>query len=134
MVAKHLRGSITSLTVLSVALLFTSLLQPQASSNLGRSGEQKRQPEYVPVRSVVYRSLALPAAVTTTTTEAVGGYEPFEVCEGCRCCSTSNASSCVDTSCCYSIDCNLPGKPYGTCAFTPQTCGCGSTSNCTQPS
>ncbi|KAF8707019.1 hypothetical protein HU200_030546 [Digitaria exilis] len=105
-----------------------------ASSNLGRSGEQKRQPEYVPVRSVVYRSLALPAAVTTTTTEAVGGYEPFEVCEGCRCCSTSNASSCVDTSCCYSIDCNLPGKPYGTCAFTPQTCGCGSTSNCTQPS
>nr|CAB3488909.1 unnamed protein product [Digitaria exilis] len=121
----------TSLTVLSLALLFTSLLQAQAgaSSNLG---EQKRQPEYVPVRSVVYRSLALPAAVTTTT-EAVG-YEPFEVCEGCRCCSTSNASSCVDTSCCYSIDCNLPGKPYGTCAFTPHTCGCASTSNCTQPS
>nr|CAB3490763.1 unnamed protein product [Digitaria exilis] len=127
--AQHLRGSITSLAVLSLALLFTSLslLQDQA----GASGEQKRQPEYVPVRSVVYRSL--PAAAATTTTEAVG-YEPFVVCEGCRCCSTSNASSCVDTNCCYTIDCNLPGKPYGTCAFTPQTCGCASTSNCTQPS
>ncbi|XP_039798168.1 uncharacterized protein LOC120663423 [Panicum virgatum] len=90
---------------------------------------------YVPVRSVVYRSrsVALPAAAATTSTEAVG-YEPFEVCEGCRCCSTSNTSSCVDTSCCYSIDCNLPGKPFGTCAFTPQTCGCGGTGNCTQPS
>jgi hypothetical protein len=64
------------------------------------------------------------------------GYEPFAVCEGCRCCSSSNSSSCVDTSCCYSIDCNLPGKPFGTCAFTPQTCGCagGTTTNCTQPS
>jgi hypothetical protein len=55
------------------------------------------------------------------------------VCEACRCCSTSNGSSCVDTSCCYSsIDCSLPGKPFGTCAFTPQTCGCGQ-ANCTQP-
>ena len=25
-------------------------------------------------------------------------------------------------------------KPFGTCAFTPQTCGCGGTTNCTQPS
>ncbi|XP_066354122.1 uncharacterized protein [Miscanthus floridulus] len=48
-----------------------------------------------------------------------------------RCCSSSNASSCVDTSCCYDIDCDLPGKPFGTCAFTPHTCGCG-TGNCTQ--
>ncbi|RCV36270.1 hypothetical protein SEVIR_7G316100v4 [Setaria viridis] len=135
--AHHLRVSMISLTgftVLSLALLFTSL-QAQGASNLG-SGKVKRQSspeEYVPVRSVVYwsrSSVALPAAATA---EAVG-YEPFAVCEGCRCCLPSNASSCVDTSCCYSIDCNLPGKPFGTCAFTPQTCGCAGTNNCTQPS
>ena len=93
----------------------------------------------MPVRSVVYRpsssSVLLATTTTTTATEAVvSSYEPFELCQGCRCCSSSNASSCVDTSCCYAIDCDLPGKPYGTCAFTPQTCGCAAANNCTQPS
>ncbi|CAL4897135.1 unnamed protein product [Urochloa decumbens] len=112
-----------------LALLFTTSLQAQAAggaSNLGSSGKESPE-EYVPVRSVVYRPRSA-AAMTES-------YEPFMACEGCRCCSVSNASSCVDTSCCYSIDCNLPGKPFGTCAFTPQTCSCGGGSNnCTQPS
>ncbi|CAL4904503.1 unnamed protein product [Urochloa decumbens] len=110
----------------SLALLFTSLqAQAGGASNFGSSGKESPE-EYVPARSVVYRPL--PAATTES-------YEPFAVCEGCRCCSASNASSCVDTSCCYSINCNLPGKPFGTCAFTPQTCSCGGGSNnCTQPS
>ena len=87
---------------------------------------------YVPVRTVVYRSSA--AAAWTTA-----AYEPFELCMGCRCCppgagAGSNGSSCVEPSCCYGIDCNIPGKPFGTCAFTPRTCGCGGAaagSNCT---
>ncbi|CAO2140660.1 unnamed protein product [Urochloa humidicola] len=125
--------------MISLALLFTSM-QAQAaggaSNLLGSSNYKESSEEYVPVRRVVYRprSAALPAA-TTEETEAEGSYEPFTACEGCRCCSASNASSCVDTSCCYAIDCNLPGKPFGTCAFTPQSCGCGGgTNNCTQPS
>ncbi|OEL17329.1 hypothetical protein BAE44_0021652 [Dichanthelium oligosanthes] len=130
--AHQLRVSMASLTsftiILSLALLFTSLRAQAGASNLGSGGKEKQSSEeYVPVRSVVYRS-QLPVA----TTEAVG-YEPFQLCDGCRCCSASNASSCVDTSCCYAIDCNLPGKPFGTCAFTPRTCGCGDT-NCIQPS
>ncbi|CAM0146910.1 unnamed protein product [Urochloa decumbens] len=111
-----------------LALLFTTSLQAQAggaSNLLGSSGKESPE-EYVPVRSVVYRPRSA-AAMTES-------YEPFMACEGCRCCSVSNTSSCVDTSCCYSIDCNLPGKPFGTCAFTPQTCSCGGTNNCTQPS
>jgi hypothetical protein len=117
--------------------------QAAGASNSDTSKRQSRAPEeYVPVQSVVYRSQPLAGAAAATATEAEAeavGYEPFAVCQGCRCCSSSNASSCVDTSCCYSIDCNLPGKPYGTCAFTPQTCGCAggggsTTTNCTQPS
>ncbi|KAE8816582.1 hypothetical protein D1007_05920 [Hordeum vulgare] len=98
---------------------------------------------YVPVRAVVYRSVALPAAtVAAAGDEAPGGggrYEPFQLCMGCRCCaaaagsssSASSSSSCVDTRCCYAIDCNVPGKPFGVCAFSPRTCGCGAGSNCT---
>ncbi|CAN6348824.1 unnamed protein product [Urochloa humidicola] len=119
----HLRVSMISLAgfSLAVALLFTSLqTRVGGASNLGSSNKE----EYVPVQSVVYR----PAAAAMTES-----YEPFMACEGCRCCSASNASSCVETSCCYSIDCNLPGKPFGTCAFTPQSCGCGvGANNCTQ--
>jgi hypothetical protein len=75
-------------------------------------------------QQVVYRR-------SSVTTAEAASYAPFEVCEGCRCCAASNESECVDTSCCYAIDCDIPGKPFGFCAFTPQTCGCG-TNNCTQ--
>ncbi|KAJ1273898.1 hypothetical protein BS78_05G020200 [Paspalum vaginatum] len=123
---------LTGLTVLSLALLFTALEQAQGASSSG-GGKRQEQAAYVPVRRVVYRS-RLPASASAAAAEdAAVGYEPFELCDGCRCCSTSDPSSCVDTSCCYAIDCNLPGKPFGTCAFAPQTCGCGD-SNCTQPS
>ncbi|EES09157.2 uncharacterized protein LOC8083026 [Sorghum bicolor] len=129
--------SLTGFTALSAGLLliFSSsssfLLQAQ-----GGASSSEEESSYVPVRRVVYRSMT-PAAMTAEA--AAAPYEPFEVCEGCRCCASSssnngNGSSCVDTSCCYAIDCNLPGKPFGTCAFTPQTCGCGAANNCTQPS
>ncbi|XP_066360263.1 uncharacterized protein [Miscanthus floridulus] len=118
----------------SLILLLLLSLSLQAQGGSG-SKQSSRRPsasaseEYVPVKSVVYRpsSSELPAATTAVS------YEPFELCQGCRCCSSSNTSSCVDTSCCYAIDCDLPGKPFGTCAFTPHTCGCG-TVNCTPSS
>nr|ACG38251.1 hypothetical protein [Zea mays] len=125
----------TALSAAGLLLIFSSfLLQTQGGA---RSSEEER---YVPVRRVVYRSMTPAAASAATTAEAAAAaasYEPFEVCEGCRCCapsssSSNGSSSCVDTSCCYAIDCDLPGKPFGTCAFTPQTCGCGgASSNCT---
>lgn len=127
--------SLAGFTALSAGLLLiSSFLRAQGASG----GESY---SYVPVRRVVYRSMS-PAAMTTAEAAAAAPpYQPFEVCEGCRCCapssssSSNGSSSCVDTSCCYAIDCDLPGKPFGTCAFTPQTCGCGgASSNCTQPS
>ncbi|KAK9153383.1 hypothetical protein Sjap_000863 [Stephania japonica] len=50
---------------------------------------------------------------------------PFELCLRCKCCAPGgDASSCVDMACCYSIDCDLPDKPFGVCSFVPNTCNC----------
>ncbi|XP_062203212.1 uncharacterized protein LOC133905448 [Phragmites australis] len=96
--------------------------QEQGGSRRSSSSEEET---YVPVSSVVYRSVSsLPGGMP---------HEPFETCSGCRCCARSNASDCVNTQCCFGINCNLPGKPYGTCAFWPRSCGCGP-NNCTKPS
>ncbi|TVU50652.1 hypothetical protein EJB05_02031 [Eragrostis curvula] len=124
------------LTLLSLALFFNSLQaqgaskEEQLAGGEHKQGSWRRSPteeRYMPMQSMVYRSaVALPAA---STAEA---YQPFELCDGCRCCAESNSSMCVDTSCCYAIDCDIPGKPYGVCAFTPRSCGCGA-NNCSQP-
>ncbi|GJN07131.1 hypothetical protein PR202_ga24933 [Eleusine coracana subsp. coracana] len=123
--------------MICLALLLAAALHAQGASNkqvhLLASGNQKQgisrrssspsiaseeEEEFVPVQTVVYRSLA--------------AGEPFRTCGECRCCSKSNNSNCFQTRCCYGINCNLPGKPFGNCSFTPRTCGCGP-SNCTNP-
>lgn len=60
--------------------------------------------EYIPLpATVAHRMLA--------------GGQPFLVCKSC-------SNNCKTSNCCYGINCNLPGKPFGTCAFQPKTCGC----------
>ncbi|KAJ0620730.1 hypothetical protein HanRHA438_Chr01g0000691 [Helianthus annuus] len=50
---------------------------------------------------------------------------PFQVCLVCRCCVTaSDPSTCSNMPCCFGIDCQLPNKPFGVCAFVPKTCNC----------
>ncbi|KAH7654155.1 hypothetical protein IHE45_19G125100 [Dioscorea alata] len=51
---------------------------------------------------------------------------PFQLCLACRCCSASDPTNCSSMPCCFGIDCNLPDKPYGVCAFVPKTCNCTS--------
>ncbi|KAJ4832504.1 hypothetical protein Tsubulata_000059 [Turnera subulata] len=46
---------------------------------------------------------------------------PWTQCMTCKCCANGN---CVDKPCCYGLDCNLPNKPPGTCAFVPKSCDC----------
>ncbi|GJN28440.1 hypothetical protein PR202_gb16565 [Eleusine coracana subsp. coracana] len=121
--------------MICLALLLAAALHAQGTSNgeeyLLASGNQEQgisrrsspsiaseEEEFVPVHSVVYRSLA--------------AREPFQTCGECGCCSKSNNSNCFQTRCCYGINCNLPGKPFGTCSFSPRTCGCGP-NNCTNP-
>uniref|UniRef100_A0A0E0F908 DUF7866 domain-containing protein n=1 Tax=Oryza meridionalis TaxID=40149 RepID=A0A0E0F908_9ORYZ len=109
--------SLTGLAMVVFLIFSSSFLQAAQGS------DKKMVMKYdVPVKRLVYR----PAVIGTEA----AAYEPFELCMGCRCCASSNASSCVDTRCCYAIDCNIPGKPFGVCAFSPHTCDCGAT-NCT---
>lgn len=50
---------------------------------------------------------------------------PFQLCLSCRCCvSAADPSTCATMPCCFGIDCQLPNKPYGVCAFVPKTCNC----------
>ncbi|XP_021828996.1 uncharacterized protein LOC110769355 [Prunus avium] len=50
---------------------------------------------------------------------------PYQLCLLCKCCS---ATTCTSMPCCFGIDCQLPNKPFGVCAFVPRTCNC---TNCT---
>ncbi|KQJ92244.1 hypothetical protein BRADI_4g42450v3 [Brachypodium distachyon] len=88
--------------------------------------------EYVPVPRVAYRNLS---------SSLMAGSTPFETCKDCKCCQppapgvssnkfNTTGQTCVNTKCCYKINCNLPGKPFGTCAFTPIKCGCSSDNDC----
>ncbi|XP_059306928.1 uncharacterized protein LOC132058447 isoform X2 [Lycium ferocissimum] len=54
---------------------------------------------------------------------------PFQLCLACKCCMSSKAepsSNCTSMPCCFVIDCQLPNKPFGVCAFVPKTCNCTS--------
>ncbi|PWA59659.1 hypothetical protein CTI12_AA387750 [Artemisia annua] len=52
---------------------------------------------------------------------------PFQVCLACRCCVVAtDPTTCSNMPCCFGIDCQLPNKPFGVCAFVPKTCNCTS--------
>ncbi|KAI3666776.1 hypothetical protein L6452_41813 [Arctium lappa] len=52
---------------------------------------------------------------------------PFQVCLGCKCCVVAtDPTTCSNMPCCFGIDCQLPNKPFGVCAFVPKTCNCTS--------
>ncbi|KAJ0027433.1 hypothetical protein Pint_35163 [Pistacia integerrima] len=53
---------------------------------------------------------------------------PFQLCLLCKCCggSSSGTTTCVTIPCCFGINCRLPNKPFGVCAFVPKTCNCTS--------
>ncbi|KAK4755467.1 hypothetical protein SAY87_009224 [Trapa incisa] len=52
---------------------------------------------------------------------------PFQLCLPCKCCSAASpAPICASMPCCFEIDCQIPNKPFGFCAFVPMTCNCTS--------
>ncbi|KAF9684907.1 hypothetical protein SADUNF_Sadunf04G0167400 [Salix dunnii] len=51
---------------------------------------------------------------------------PFQLCLLCKCCAGAATTNCATVPCCFGIDCQLPNKPYGVCAFMPKSCNCTS--------
>ncbi|PKA49633.1 hypothetical protein AXF42_Ash004174 [Apostasia shenzhenica] len=47
----------------------------------------------------------------------------FQICALCTCCGGPRGL-CLPSPCCYSINCNIPNRPFGYCSFTPRTCNC----------
>ncbi|XXG41498.1 hypothetical protein AAC387_Pa01g1943 [Persea americana] len=47
----------------------------------------------------------------------------FQICALCTCCGGPRRV-CLASPCCYSINCNIPNRPFGFCSFTPKTCNC----------
>ncbi|KAI8539449.1 hypothetical protein RHMOL_Rhmol09G0183800 [Rhododendron molle] len=52
----------------------------------------------------------------------------FQICALCTCCGGAQGY-CLPSPCCYAINCNIPHRPFGFCAFTPKTCNCFGCSN-----
>ncbi|KAL4271220.1 hypothetical protein GQ457_13G027170 [Hibiscus cannabinus] len=73
--------------------------------------------EYKPVRPTEYR---------VVQADGRRRLAPFQLCLLCKCCSATAASTCTSMPCCFGIDCQLPNKPFGVCAFVPKTCNCNS--------
>ncbi|MQM08390.1 hypothetical protein Taro_041242 [Colocasia esculenta] len=82
---------------------------------------EKAQPDavqYLPVGPVDYRLSGDGRRVLA----------PFQLCLLCRCCVAGDPANCTSMPCCFGINCALPDKPYGVCAFVPKTCDCTSCS------
>ncbi|KAL1340050.1 hypothetical protein AAHE18_U089800 [Arachis hypogaea] len=75
--------------------------------------------EFVPMQMNTNKMMKMKEMVMSR--KIFGGYQ---VCSACQCCVGGNRRSCVQSSCCYSIICNIPGKPPGTCTFGPRSCNC----------
>ncbi|XWS09541.1 hypothetical protein CRYUN_Cryun40dG0093500 [Craigia yunnanensis] len=80
--------------------------------------------EYKPVGPT--ESRVLQAQGNAVAEDARRRLAPFQLCLPCKCCTASAASTCTTMPCCFGIDCQLPNKPFGVCAFVPKTCDCNS--------
>ncbi|KAI3945479.1 hypothetical protein MKW92_027193 [Papaver armeniacum] len=47
----------------------------------------------------------------------------FRICAICTCCGGLKGL-CLPSPCCYSINCNIPNRPFGFCSFSPKSCNC----------
>ncbi|GMN40688.1 hypothetical protein TIFTF001_009917 [Ficus carica] len=112
-----------------LVLLFISQLTMFVGSHAAHNDEYTPTGggEFLPVGQTEYRSMEEAA-----TSAIAGSYNnnggrrklgPFQLCLLCKCCA---GPTCASMPCCFGIDCQLPNKPFGVCAFVPKTCNCTS--------
>ncbi|XP_030546552.2 uncharacterized protein LOC115752489 [Rhodamnia argentea] len=115
-------------TIILVALLL-SLMSPGTINSIGTclGSHATGYPEFRPVAAAaeppVLEQLLLPE-------DGAGRGRrlgPFQLCLACKCCAAATPTPvCATMPCCFGIDCQLPNKPFGVCAFVPRSCNCTS--------
>ncbi|CAL9179561.1 unnamed protein product, partial [Musa hybrid cultivar] len=78
-----------------------------------------------PTASMRPASAALPGLKSVLIDEAKRRrrLSSFQICALCTCCGGPRGL-CLPSPCCYTINCNIPNRPFGFCSFTPKTCNC----------
>ncbi|TVU36046.1 hypothetical protein EJB05_17957 [Eragrostis curvula] len=110
-------------SLLPLLLLMLLLSAAAASSDdsqaAGAAGSgPARRLDLVPVSPAA--ELGMMALGMNETRRRLGS---FQLCAPCTCCGGSRGA-CVLAPCCYSINCNIPNRPFGYCSFTPKSCDC----------
>ncbi|XP_010278904.1 PREDICTED: uncharacterized protein LOC104612940 [Nelumbo nucifera] len=127
------QGRLTTRLTVALCLIIQLIICDQGRSyNSSRVDGGGGGEGLIPVEVAEYR-------VLTELVEGKSGEEgrsrrrqlaPFQLCLLCKCCTASagggDPSTCLSMPCCFGIDCQLPDKPYGVCAFVPKTCNCTS--------
>ncbi|XVE80687.1 hypothetical protein DITRI_Ditri15bG0000700 [Diplodiscus trichospermus] len=116
---------------LSILLLFiahfTFTACPLVKAVIAEASTSFSAPEYKPVEPTQYRVLQPSQGISSSIADdARRRLAPFQLCLPCKCCTGTAASTCTTMPCCFGIDCQLPNKPFGVCAFVPKTCDCKS--------
>ncbi|XP_024032318.1 uncharacterized protein LOC112094834 [Morus notabilis] len=78
---------------------------------------------FLPVGLTEYRSIEVEPTAAGSGSGGRRKLAPFQLCLLCKCCA---GPICASMPCCFGIDCHLPNKPFGVCAFVPKTCNCTS--------
>ncbi|XP_008804680.1 uncharacterized protein LOC103717900 [Phoenix dactylifera] len=109
-------GKVTPHLSFVLALLLTTLA---AKGDVAALEPQPTNDQFVPMGTVEYRPIH---SVIGAGVDAAN--PPFRQCAKCQCCQGNNKTNCPSMQCCFRIKCNLPNKPFGTCAFVPEACDC----------
>ncbi|XP_068667591.1 uncharacterized protein [Aristolochia californica] len=106
---------------LILLLLLTLLCGSRAKNQTSSSSFIPPATGFLPVEQTKYRVMTIGGNPISNRRMLA----PFQLCLLCKCCAAnSGASNCSSMPCCFGIDCQLPDKPFGVCAFVPKTCSC----------
>lgn len=109
-----------------VPLLLLLLCTAAAAASDGSQSQAQAQAPGAARRGMVpvapaEAELGAMALALNDTRRRLGG--SFQLCAPCTCCGGASGA-CVLAPCCYSINCNIPNRPFGYCSFTPKSCEC----------
>ncbi|OEL26913.1 hypothetical protein BAE44_0012070 [Dichanthelium oligosanthes] len=108
------------LFVLFLLLCISAAASSSPQAQGAKSGPAPSRRGMVPV-APAEAELGLMALSLNDTRRRLEG--SFQLCAPCTCCGRAGGA-CILAPCCYTINCNIPNRPFGYCSFTPMSCAC----------